>query len=135
MTSERPKLKYELARSFRKALTPPEARLWLRLKGKSDGVHFRKQHPIGPYIVDFYCAGAKLVVEVEGLIHDVLDIAEKDEPRNIWLEAQGLELMRIPASEIMRDPDEVALGILSRALEIMEKGRIPLRRDRPATSP
>ncbi len=67
--------KYALARQFRKALTDAEARIWLRLKGKPEGVHFRKQHPIGSYIVDFYCAKAKLVIEVEGEIHDREDNA------------------------------------------------------------
>ena len=108
-------LKYALARKLRRELTPPEARLWLRLKGKPDGLHFRKQHPVGPYIVDFYCAAARLVVEVEGLVHDLLDVAERDEGRARRLEALGLEVMRLPASGIMRDPDEAALGIVLRA--------------------
>ncbi|HWU48809.1 MAG TPA: DUF559 domain-containing protein [Asticcacaulis sp.] len=111
------RLKYAQARRLRRELTPPEARLWLRLKGRQDGLHFRKQHPIGPFIVDFYCAAARLVVEVEGLVHDLLDVAERDVTRTAWLEAQRLEVMRIPASEIMRDPDEMALGIILRAKE------------------
>lgn len=53
MRGDKAKYKYGLARQFRKALTPPEARLWARLKGKADSLHFREQHPIGPYIVDF----------------------------------------------------------------------------------
>ena len=72
------RLKYAQARRLRRELTPPEARLWLRLKGRQDGLHFRKQHPVGPFIVDFYCASARLVVEVEGLVHDLSDVAERD---------------------------------------------------------
>ena len=109
------RLKYAQARRLRRALTPPEARLWLRLKGRQDGLHFRKQHPVGPFIVDFYCASARLVVEVEGLVHDLPDVAERDAARTAWLESQGLEVMRIPASDIMRDPDEMALGVILRA--------------------
>ncbi len=115
MAVEKPRLKYGLARHFRKALTPPEARLWQRLKGKPDGIHFRKQHPIGPYIVDFYCAGAKLVIEVEGQIHNDPAVAHRDEIRTAWLESQGLEILRIPGADIMCDPDEVALGIIIQA--------------------
>lgn len=77
MRGEKSQHKHGLARQFRKDLTPPEARLWARLKGKADGLHFRKQHPIGPYIVDFYCAKANLIIEVDGLAHDCGDVAER----------------------------------------------------------
>ena len=108
--------KYALARQFRKELTDAEARIWLRLKGRSDGAHFRKQHPIGPYIVDFYCAKAKLVIEIDGEVHNREDNPEKDLRRTNYLEGLGLEVYRIPGDEVMADPDEVALGILERAL-------------------
>lgn len=117
MTPPKHRLKYEQARQMRKALTPPEARLWARLKGKPDGIHFRKQHPIGPYIVDFFCAQASLVVEVEGLIHTLPEVEARDMRRMDWLAAQGLEILRINAEDIMRDPDEVAYGIWCRARE------------------
>ncbi len=113
--------KHALARHFRKELTPPEARLWARLKGKTDGLHFRRQHPIGPYIVDFYCAKANLIVEIDGNIHDVLNIAERDERRDAWLKAFGLEILRIPARDIMADPDEVATGIILLAQSRLKK--------------
>jgi very-short-patch-repair endonuclease len=108
--------KYALARQFRKALTDAEARIWVRIKGKPERVHFRKQHPIGPYIVDFYCAKAKLVVEVDGEIHDREDNPQRDERRTLYLEGLGLEGLRIPGDEVMSDPDEIALGILELAL-------------------
>lgn len=119
MTPPKHRLKYEQARQMRKALTPPEARLWARLKGKPDGIHFRKQHPIGPYIVDFFCAQASLVVEVEGLIHTLPEVEARDMRRMDWLAAQGLEILRINAEDIMRDPDEAAYGVLMRARERM----------------
>ena len=109
--------KYALARQFRKELSDAEARLWFRLKGKPDGVHFRKQHPIGPYIVDFYCAKAKLVVEVEGQIHSTEGVAERDERRLQFLDGLGLEVMRISGEDVMADPDETALGVLQFVLE------------------
>jgi very-short-patch-repair endonuclease len=108
--------KYALARQFRKELTDAEARIWLRLKGKPEGVHFRKQHPIGPYVVDFYCAKAKLIVEIDGEIHDRDDNPRRDERRTLYLEGLGLEVLRISGDEVMADPDEVGLGILQLAL-------------------
>ncbi len=115
MPIEKPRLKYGLARHLRKTLTPPEARLWQRLKGKPDGIHFRKQHPVGLYIVDFYCAGAKLVIEIEGQIHNNPEVAHRDAIRTAWLESQGLEVVRISGADVMQDPDEVALGIITHA--------------------
>ena len=53
-------------------MTPPEARLWRCLKGhKLDGLKFRRQHSVGPYILDFYCASAKLAVEVDGVLEGI----------------------------------------------------------------
>ena len=118
MTDDKPLLKYGLAKRMRKTMTQPEVWLWARIKGRNHGNHFRKQHPIGPYIVDFYCAKANLVIEVEGAVHDVLSIAQKDAVRVAWLESQGLEVMRIPARDIMADPDEIALGVIMRATEL-----------------
>lgn len=115
MRGDKAKYKYGLARQFRKALTPPEARLWARLKGKADSLHFREQHPIGPYIVDFYCPKANLIVEVDGLVHDIADVAVKDERRDKWLSSFSLEILRISASDIMADPDNAALGVISYA--------------------
>jgi len=108
--------KYALARQFRKELTDGEVRLWAGLKGKPEGLHFRKQHPIGPYIVDFYCARAKLVIEVDGEVHDREDNPHRDQRRTLYLEGLGLEVLRIPGDEAMGNSDEVVLGILALAL-------------------
>ena len=107
--------KYALARQFRKELTDAEVRIWSGLKGKPDGLHFRKQHPIGPYIVDFYCAKAKLVIEIEGEIHERENNPQRDERRTLYLEGLGLEVLRIPGDEAMGNSDEVVLGILALA--------------------
>ncbi len=115
MRGNKSQYKYALARQFRRALTPPEVRLWARLKGKADGLHFRKQHPVGPYIVDFYCPKAKMIIEVDGLVHDAVDVAAKDQRRSDWLFGFGLEILRVTASEVMADPDDVTLGIIAYA--------------------
>ena len=63
------------------------------------GFKFRRQHPIGPYIADFYCAGARLIVELDGKTHDGKE--QYDAGRQGWLEAQGLAVMRYPTSSIV----------------------------------
>jgi very-short-patch-repair endonuclease len=121
MRGDKSQYKYALARQFRRALTPPETRLWARLKGKMDGLHFRKQHPIGPYIVDFYCPKANLIIEVDGIIHDIADVAARDDRRSQWLSSFDLEILRVVASEVMADPDDVALGIIDHARSRLRK--------------
>ena len=93
----------------------PEILLWQRLKGAPQGIRFRKQHPIGPYRADFYCAAAKLVIEVDGMAHDMGDRPQRDALRTATLEAQGYRVLRIAASEILKDADEVAQSIVAYA--------------------
>jgi very-short-patch-repair endonuclease len=110
------------ARRLRRALSPPEARLWSRLRARVAGMPvFRRQHPIGPYVLDFYCAKARLAVEIDGMSHDLGDRPERDTRRDAWLEAQGLTVMRIAASELTRGIDEAADGIVRMALEMIEE--------------
>ena len=76
------------AKRLRRTLTPPEARLWVALRQKPDGLKFRRQHPIGRYVLDFYCDAAKLAVELDGAAHevvDIVDIAVRDRRRDAWL--------------------------------------------------
>jgi very-short-patch-repair endonuclease len=76
---------------------------------------FRRQHPFGPYILDFYCARARLVVEVDGQSHGVGDAPAHDQRRDAFLVAQGLRVMRYQASEVMADPNGVAQAIVEAA--------------------
>jgi very-short-patch-repair endonuclease len=113
----RDKSKIAFARKLRSDMTPPEARIWARLRVRDMGISFRRQHPVGPYILDFYCAKARLAIEIDGLVHTTEDRPERDEQRDVWLAAQGIETLRIPASDVMADPDEVAYGIWLMAKE------------------
>ncbi|UDF03819.1 endonuclease domain-containing protein [Asticcacaulis sp. AND118] len=109
------------ARRFRKALTQPEWLLWERLKHRlDDGLIFRRQHPVGPYILDFYCKAAALCIEVDGGLHSLGDRPERDAERDRFLGAQGLEVYRIPAAEVYADPDAVADGVRLKALARVE---------------
>lgn len=110
-----PTLTHKRARSLRRALTPPEAALWLRLRPRQPGrPAFRRQHSVGPYILDFYCARAWLAIEVDGFVHETAGHPQHDIRRTAWLESRGIEVLRIPAAEILRDPDEAAARIWAR---------------------
>ena len=101
---------YKTARRLRRELSLPEKLLWVRLKGI--GLHFRKQRPIGDYVLDFYCASAKLAIEVDGFAHDTGTRPQRDEARTRWLNGEGIEVLRIPAKDVLADPDAVADSIL-----------------------
>ena len=88
------------ARRLRRSLSPPEARLWgLQRPRAPEMPVFRHQHPIGPYVLDFYCAKARLAVEIDGISHDVADRPEHDARRDAWLRGKGITVMRVPAAD------------------------------------
>ncbi len=98
-------------------MTPPEVRLWLRLRQPGEGMpRFRRQHPLGPYVLDFYCPAAQLCVEVDGWGHNMGDQPLRDERRDAWLAAQGIATVRIPAAEVLADPDDVADSVVRAAV-------------------
>lgn len=103
------------ARRARREMTLPEILLWQRLKGSPQGIAFRKQHPIGQYRADFYCAAAKLVIEVDGAAHDMGDRPARDAQRTAWLEKQGYPVLRVMAADVLKDADEAAQGIVAYA--------------------
>ena len=110
-------LAFKRARDLRRALTKPEAQLWLRLRRRIAGAPvFRRQHPMGPFILDFYCAAAKLAVEIDGWGHNMGDQPMKDARRTEWLRARGVDVVRLEATEVMRDPDETADRVRRTAL-------------------
>jgi very-short-patch-repair endonuclease len=98
----------ELARKLRRERTGVERILWTRLRlFKGIGFHFRRQHPIGPYVVDFACMSARLVIEVDGPTQD----PQLEVPRQAFIERQGWTVLRFTADEVLRDVDEVTDGI------------------------
>jgi very-short-patch-repair endonuclease len=101
-------------------MSPPEAALWLRLRRRSDQRPvFRRQHPMGPYILDFYCPAAKLAIEVDGYAHSTGDHPQRDERRDRWLRVQGVRVLRLSAGDVMADPDESADGIVRLAVSLV----------------
>jgi very-short-patch-repair endonuclease len=106
------------ARRLRRTLSVPEARLWSRLRARlPEKPIFRRQHPIGPYVLDFYCAKANLAIEIDGVSHDMDDRPQRDERRDAWLKKHGVTVMRIPVAELMHDIDETADAIVRVALD------------------
>ncbi len=90
--------------------------LWTRLKTRQlDGLKFRRQHPIEPYVLDFYCAEARLAVEIDGQGHGAPGQPEKDERRDRFLLDRGIRTLRIPASKVFQDIDSVLLTIAAEA--------------------
>ncbi len=109
------------ARRLRKDMSLPEVLLWKLLKAQPDGLKFRRQHPSGTYVLDFFCADARLAIEIDGQSHDCGDRPQRDERRDDWLESQGVETLRIPASDVLKDCEAVADGIIMSA-----RARLPL---------
>ncbi len=98
------------AKRLRREMSLPEVILWQHLrKERLAELHFRRQHPIGPYVLDFYCAKARLCVEVDGLAH-FTEVALRDERRTRWLEQQGIRVLRLQARDVLRD--ELLAGAL-----------------------
>jgi len=97
-----------LARKLRSTPTDAEIRLWSRLRRKQlAGFRFRRQHPLGPYVVDFFCAAAKLIVEVDGGQH-----ANDGDARTRWLEARGYRVIRFWNNEVLANTEGVLCAIL-----------------------
>jgi len=118
------------AKALRRALTEPELMLWARLKRRSaETPVFRNQHPMGPYILDFYCAAAKLAVEVDGALHGEDEQIAHDERRDAWLGRQGVTVYRIPASSVFENADQVADGARLKAAAL-----VALRGAAPSTT-
>jgi very-short-patch-repair endonuclease len=91
----------ENARALRKRLTPQEVKLWVKLRElKTLGFHFRRQAPIGRYIVDFASFGARMVVEVDGAQHGVHEGIRSDRTRDAFLRSQGFRVLRFWNSDV-----------------------------------
>ena len=99
-------------RELRAQLTPAEARLWLHLqRGQLAERKFRRQHSIGRYIVDFYCPGEKLIVELDGAAHDHDAAWRRDEQRTQYFSSVGLRVLRFENRNVMENLDGVLVQI------------------------
>jgi very-short-patch-repair endonuclease len=113
----------EVAREFRKEPTRSESILWDALRGKKlDGIKFRRQQPIGYFVVDFYNSDYRLVVEVDGLIHEFQQ--EADNSRQHILEELGLNILRIK-SEVVEKNLPMALNLIHVRIQQIQNSPSP----------
>ncbi|GAA4825930.1 hypothetical protein GCM10023232_24850 [Sphingosinicella ginsenosidimutans] len=109
------------ARRLRRDMTLPELLLWRALRARPGNLKFRRQHPTGPFILDFFCSDARLAIEIDGEAHSRGDRPERDERRDAWLRTSAIETLRIPASEVLNDPEAITRYIFAQAM-----ARLPL---------
>ncbi len=107
------------AKNLRRDMTDAERKLWYRLRAGWVGVKFRRQQPIGAYIVDFVCFERRLIVELDGGQH--ADAVEKDAARTRWLESQGFTVLRFWNNDIMTNIE----GCLTRIMEALSPSPQP----------
>ena len=111
-----PKYVQELAKEFRKKPTPAEQRLWEALRrNQMDGVKFHRQRSLGRYILDFYAPSAKLVIELDGEIHQIDSQKEYDIIRANYLMAKSLKIIRFTNQQILNE-FEYCLSEIHKAL-------------------
>jgi imidazole glycerol-phosphate synthase subunit HisF len=108
---------FDNARSLRKNMTAAETILWGFLRTKPGGYKFRRQHPLGIYIADFFCYPLKLVIEVDGKIHTQEDIRIRDVERQKLIEADGIRVIRFKNEEVMNHIDTVISTINAHIIE------------------
>ncbi len=105
-------MKHGLARNLRNNSTDAERKLWCLLRNRQlGGFRFRRQQPIGPYIVDFFCPTAKLIVELDGSQHGEEENLLRDEARTKWLQSRGYRVVRFVNADVLRNPEIVADAI------------------------
>ena len=102
------------AKELRREMTPPERKLWMRLRAhRMKGVHFRSQHAIGNYVVDFCAPRKKLIIELDGSQH--LEQTEYDAERTVFLQSKGYKILRFWNNDVSNNMDAV-LSIIWEAL-------------------
>ena len=83
------------------------------LRRKAGGIKFRGQHPCGRYVIDFYCAEAKQGIEVDGAAHDMGRRPDCDEARDAFISEQGIDILRMPASDVLKSVTAAAETIVA----------------------
>ena len=98
----------ERARRQRREMSLPEVLLWRLLKTSPMGVKFRNHHPVGDFVVDFFCHAARTAFEIDGMSHDMGDQPEFDAERSASIKSLGYEVVRIRAGDVLKDAEAVA---------------------------
>ena len=120
--------KTERARRLRRASTDVEMRLWQKLRNKQFGVDFRRQHPAGSYVLDFYCPALALAIEIDGGQHSDAAHAAYDSRRDKWLLQRGVCTLRFWNSDVMENLPGVLEVIAAKIAELINSQMTPTRR-------
>jgi very-short-patch-repair endonuclease len=100
------------AKKLRHRQTEAENILWFRLRNRQlEGAKFRRQQPLGNYIVDFACLDKKLIIEIDGGQHNIEQTKEKDKQRTLWLEKEGYQVLRFWNNDILQNVEGVLISI------------------------
>ncbi len=103
---------FKLARELRKNATKAEKELWKHLRNRQiNGLHFRRQHPIHRFIADFFCYKCKLVIELDGKIHDEIAVKERDIEREKIIKEFGIKVIRFSNEDVFNEIDKVLYQI------------------------
>jgi very-short-patch-repair endonuclease len=105
----------------------PEVLLWRELKGKPLAVKFRRQYPVKGYVADFACLEVRLLIEIDGIVHDMDDHPQRDERRDAVLIAHGWRLIRIAAKRVLAEPLQTAEAIVRLAQSLRDERSSPER--------
>jgi len=122
---------FQRAKELRNKLTDTEIQLWeMFLKEKPEGCKFRRQHPLGFYIADFYCHKLKLVIEIDGKIHEKKEVSDNDIVRQKSIELKGVSVIRFKNEEIFKQFDTVVEKIkefiINRQSQDIDRSKKPL---------
>ena len=101
------------ARQLRRTMTLPEVLLWQQLRGRGDGLRFRRQYPCQGYVIDFACLERRLAIEIDGLSHSMGDRPERDARRDAVLADAGYDTLRIAARDVLDNLEGVLTHILT----------------------
>ena len=110
-----------LAKKLREEITPAEALLWEFLRNRNTGFKFRRQHPLSIYVADFYCHELKLVIEVDGSVHDEINQKMHDESRTNNLKLTGITVVRFTNEDVLNNIDAVLKRITSICHDLANK--------------
>jgi len=119
----------QVAKGMRRSPTPAEAALWELLRSKRiDNLRFRRQHPLGPFVLDFCCTAIRLVIEVDLAVHLGAEQQARDEARTEQLAAYGYQVLRFSNDDVLKQPEVVAARIRN-IIESMDVQRHAPRED------
>ncbi|MEM8696967.1 MAG: endonuclease domain-containing protein [Pseudomonadota bacterium] len=118
------------ARAQRRMMTLPEVLLWRELRKRPRNLKFRRQHPVGDYVLDFFNAESHLAIEVDGDAHNRGERPARDGIRDAWLNEKEIDVLRIPAGDVLHDVNDVVERTVDAA-----GGRIPLHQPEAGPPP